>query len=114
MLLTGGVDGDNYVSSTAKEEKNTKIIAASAAKVTTSSSGTTASIVNRYKMERKNSQQGTEVGSKVLAASSLAGTIPSIQSYSSSIIQTILRQDNVRVKIADLGNACYEVINYVF
>lgn len=73
-----------------------------------------ASIVNRYKMERKNVQQGSDdakdVTGQINRPAVVADTVPSIQSYSSSIIQTILHQDSVRVKIADLGNACYEVI----
>lgn len=31
-----------------------------------------------------------------------------VQSYSNAI-QTIINNQNVRVKIADLGNACYDV-----
>lgn len=34
--------------------------------------------------------------------------IPSTQSYSNAI-QTLINSSNVRVKIADLGNACYDV-----
>lgn len=35
-------------------------------------------------------------------------TIPQTQSYTNAI-QSLINNTNVRVKIADLGNACYEV-----
>lgn len=37
--------------------------------------------------------------------------IPSTQSYSNAI-QTLINSSNVRVKIADLGNACYDVSDW--
>lgn len=38
-------------------------------------------------------------------------TIPQTQSYTNAI-QSLINNTNVRVKIADLGNACYEVSYY--
>ncbi|XP_037051096.1 SRSF protein kinase 3-like [Bradysia coprophila] len=72
--------------------------------------GATASIVNRYKMERKNSQ--SHAGKMLITSNSRDEpeskvNIPSTQSYSNAI-QTLINSSNVRVKIADLGNACYD------
>lgn len=97
--------------------------------------GATANIVNRYKMERKNSQShaGKMVSLQtncnlsnirlrkrsfqLLSSNSRDETesrvnIPSTQSYSNAI-QTLINSSNVRVKIADLGNACYDVSEVV-
>lgn len=112
--VSKGTDDDTVADSMA-----TAAVAAATAAVDSndSSNGTAiASIVNRYKMERKNVQQGSDdakdVTGQINRPAVAADAVPSIQSYSSSIIQTILHQDSVRVKIADLGNACYEVIIY--
>lgn len=65
--------------------------------------GATASIVNRYKIERKNSQ----CNSGKTAQEDTERAIPTIHSYSNAI-QTMINSGNVSVKIADLGNACYD------
>lgn len=69
---------------------------------------TTTAHIERYKMERKNSQKSQHSKQEMFAAQD-GSTKSSIQlDFDSSMAEYIGEQD-IRVKIADLGNACYNV-----
>lgn len=62
--------------------------------------------IKRYKMERKNSQQ-SQHGKQELASN--AEFKFNNQSECDSNYQSLINDKGIQVKIADLGNACYEV-----
>lgn len=55
-----------------------------------------------------NNHQNQGLASAGIVATGPAITTATMPSYSSTI-QTMIHNSNVRVKIADLGNACYDV-----
>lgn len=64
--------------------------------------------IKRYKMERKNSQQ-SQHGKQELFAAQGGSTKSSIQLEFDSSLAEYIGEKEIRVKIADLGNACYNV-----
>lgn len=66
--------------------------------------------IKRYKMERNNSQQSQH--GKLDSSTVTEPKLPSLsQECYSSVMDTLVNNHNVQVKIADLGNACYDVSN---
>lgn len=76
--------------------------------------------IKRYKMERKNSQQSQHGKQESSMASGSGGAGggggESIKWECDPCVQELIGDTEIRVKIADLGNACYNVIywNAVF
>lgn len=68
--------------------------------------------IKRYKMERKNSQQSQhgKQESSMASGSGGAGCGESIKWECDPCVQELIGDTEIRVKIADLGNACYNVI----
>lgn len=64
--------------------------------------------IKRYKMERKNSQQ-SQHGKQELFAAQGGSTKSSIQLEFDASLTEYIGEKEIRVKIADLGNACYNV-----
>lgn len=64
--------------------------------------------IKRYKMERKNSQQ-SQHGKQEMFAAQGGSTKSSIQLDCDSSLAEYVGEKEIRVKIADLGNACYNV-----
>lgn len=68
------------------------------------SSNTFTSHIKRYKMERKNSQQSQHGKQELSVASGV-----NIQIECDPNLLELIGNTEIRVKIADLGNACYNV-----
>lgn len=63
--------------------------------------------IKRYKMERNNSQQSQHGKDSSLVIEPKVSTLS--QECYSSVMDSLVNNQNVQVKIADLGNACYDV-----
>ncbi|KAI8122238.1 SRSF protein kinase 3 [Lucilia cuprina] len=77
-------------------------------------SNTTGNLNNRYRTEKKitakpptETTPGSDIEQTNNKLNNTNTTIPQTQSYTNAI-QSLINNTNVRVKIADLGNACYE------
>lgn len=69
--------------------------------------------IKRYKMERKNSQQ-SQHGKQESFAASRESTKNSIQLECDPNLLELIGHNEISVKIADLGNACYNVCRICF